>query len=86
MNSLNNPAHVKQRFGEHRRRNPDEVAKIWADFDRMVATGAITPVVYKEQYRDLESIVKALEDMEARKVWGRAVVTISDIEALKSKI
>ena len=86
MCSLNDSTYLKQRFGEHRRRNPGEVAKIWADFDQMVERGAIKPVVYKEQYRNLESIVTALEDMESRKVWGRAVVTISDIEASKSRI
>jgi NADPH:quinone reductase-like Zn-dependent oxidoreductase len=79
-------ANHKQRFGEHGRRDPKAVAKIWADFDHMVATGAIKPVVYKKQYQGLESIVNALEDMESRKVWGRAVVTISDIESSKSRI
>jgi NADPH2:quinone reductase len=53
----------------------------------MVAQGAIQPVIYKTPYQGLDSIVKALEDLEARKVWGRAVVTLSeDMESSTSKI
>jgi hypothetical protein len=53
----------------------------------MVSTGAIRPVIYKKSYKGLESTVKALEDMEARKVYGRAVVTLAESsESSKSKI
>jgi NADPH2:quinone reductase len=34
------------------------------------------PVVFDKEYKGLEGVVEALEDMEARKVWGRAVVTL----------
>jgi len=35
-------------------------------------------VVYAVDYIGLEDVRRALKDMEKRKVWGRAVVTISD--------
>jgi NADPH2:quinone reductase len=60
------------------------VQKIWTDFDRMVELGAIKPVVYNKEYKGLDKVIEALEDMEARKVWGRAVVTLET--ATKPKI
>lgn len=46
----------------------------------MVDGGSIKPVVYKERYDGLGDVARGLEDVGSRKVWGRAVVTISDGE------
>ena len=72
--------HHTKRFGEHSRRNPEETAQIWSEFDRMADEGAIKPVVYARPYRGLQDISKVFEDMEARKVWGRAVISVLDLE------
>lgn len=52
----------------------------------MVESGAIQPVVYKETYRGLQDVPRAIEDLDARKVYGRAVVQLSDVGELKSRI
>jgi hypothetical protein len=67
---------------------PSETAKIWADFDQMVNSGAIKSVVYDKPYNGLGDIQNALLDMDSHKVWGRAVVTVSQDEdaATKSRI
>lgn len=44
----------------------------------MVDDGKIKPVIYKEEYRGLEAVPKALEDAKAHKAWGRAILTIAD--------
>jgi len=69
---------VGYRFGEHGRRDPAAAAQIWADFDAMVESGAIRPVVYHQSYHGLDDIRRALEDMEQHKTWGRAVVNMPD--------
>ncbi|KAF2671244.1 NAD(P)-binding protein [Microthyrium microscopicum] len=71
---------VGYRFGEHGRQKPAETAKIWKDFDDMVDTGLIRPVVYNTPYQGLASISTAMNDMHNRKAWGRAVVTISQAD------
>jgi hypothetical protein len=55
---------------------PSETAKIWADFDQMVDSGAIKSVVYDKSYNGLGDIQNALMDMDTHKVWGRAVVRV----------
>ena len=41
----------------------------------MLESGKIRPVIYGT-YTGLESVPKALEELAARKVWGKAVVEI----------
>ncbi len=44
----------------------------------LVEEGAIKPVIYKEDYKGLEAVSKALEDAKNHKAWGRAVLTIDE--------
>ena len=68
------------RFGETSRRDPEKAMQIFSEFDDMVNKGMITPVVYKPEkaYRGVEDIPRALLDLQAKKVWGRSVITIAD--------
>jgi len=43
--------------------------------NELLQRGAIKPVIYGT-YAGLESIPNALDDLAARKVWGKAVVEI----------
>jgi hypothetical protein len=43
----------------------------------LIKDGLLNPTVFENEYRGLESVVKAMEDLAARKVWGKAVVLIS---------
>ena len=36
----------------------------------------LKPTVFETEYRGLESVVTAIKDLAARKVWGKAVVLI----------
>jgi NADPH:quinone reductase len=45
----------------------------------MLESGKIKPVIYGT-YRGLESVPSALDDLAARKVWGKAVVEIQTLE------
>lgn len=44
----------------------------------LVDSGQIQPVIYKEEYRGLETMSKALEDAKDHKAWGRAVLRVDD--------
>jgi NADPH2:quinone reductase len=52
----------------------------------MVESGAIQPVVYKKSYSGLGDVRIALEDLEAREVYGRAVITVSSENEAKPRI
>ncbi len=75
------PADQLQRFGETGRRHPEETAEIWKGLNKMLATGKIKPVIYGT-YRGLESVPRAMDDLAARKVWGKAVVEIQSPSGL----
>jgi transcription elongation factor SPT5 len=70
-------ANLGQRFGEDGRRNPQRTRDVWDGFMKLVEGGKIRPVIYKENYRGLEAVSRALEDVRVRKAWGRAVVRVS---------
>ncbi|KAF2436726.1 quinone oxidoreductase [Tothia fuscella] len=75
---LKSAAVLGYRFGEHGRRDPEAVARIWRDFDGMVADGSIKAVVYNVKYTGLDDVSRAMLDLAERKVWGRAVITVAD--------
>ncbi|RMZ72089.1 quinone oxidoreductase [Pyrenophora seminiperda CCB06] len=78
---LKSVAVLGYRFGEDGRRNPQRTKDVWTGFMKLVEAGKIQPVVYKEDYRGLQGVRKALEDVKERKTWGRAVVSIcEDVE------
>jgi hypothetical protein len=71
-------ADPKQRFGEDGRHDPRRTKDVWDGFMSMVDNGKIEPVIYKEEYRGLEAVPKALGDAKDHKAWGRAIVRIDD--------
>jgi NADPH2:quinone reductase len=75
---LKSAAVLGYRFGEHGRRDPAQVARIWKEFDQMVEDGVIKAVVYQADYKGLEDIPRAMLDLADRKVWGRAVIELGD--------
>ncbi|KAF2192253.1 NAD(P)-binding protein [Zopfia rhizophila CBS 207.26] len=66
------------RFGEDGRRFPERTKYVWDGFMKLVDGGRIKPVIYKEQYKGLEQIARALKDLEAHRTWGRAILTINE--------
>jgi NADPH2:quinone reductase len=45
----------------------------------------LRPTVFETEYKGLESVVTAMKDLAARKVWGKAVVLVEP-ENEKSKL
>lgn len=77
---LKSAAVMGYRFGEHGRRDPETVRKIWKEFDAMVDEGKIKAVVYSQAYLGLDSVGRAMNDLATHKVRGRAVVKIAEEE------
>jgi NADPH:quinone reductase-like Zn-dependent oxidoreductase len=65
-----------QRYGESLRRFPDEENRIWEGLHTLLADGKVKPVVFYGTYRGLESVPRALKDMEDRKIWGKASINL----------
>jgi len=66
--SNNNHSVLVRRNGERRERRRKR-GRHWTDFEK--------------EYKGLESVVGALRDLAARKVWGKAVIHIKDDEKAK---
>lgn len=64
-----------QRYGETGRRDPKENEEVWKGLKELLESSKIRPVIYKT-YTGLESVSGAMDDLAARKVWGKAVVEI----------
>ncbi|KAF2741982.1 zeta-crystallin [Sporormia fimetaria CBS 119925] len=69
---------VGYRFGEDGRRDPEKTKQAWKGFMGLVEAGKIRPVIYSGEYKGLESLPRALEDLKERKAWGRSVLRISE--------
>ncbi|PVH88147.1 zeta-crystallin [Cadophora sp. DSE1049] len=67
---------IGYRYGETDRIDPAETAQIWKELKALWESGKLKPTVYDEEYRCLESVVRAMKDLEARKVWGKAVIVM----------
>lgn len=73
-----------KRFGETDRRYPAETAVIWKALKVLWERGGLRPTVFDLEYRGLESVVLAMNDLSDRRVWGKAVVTVdADLGKLK---
>ena len=65
-------------MGEDGRQDPQRTKEVWNGFMKLVEAVKIQPVIYKEEYRGLEAVPRALEDAQKHRSWGRAVLTISE--------
>lgn len=73
---LKNVQLLGYRHGETGRRNPAESVIVAEAVAKMIADGAIKPVIYNEKYGGLEAVPRALADSADRKIWGKAVIDI----------
>ncbi|KAG4442098.1 hypothetical protein IFR05_002435, partial [Cadophora sp. M221] len=67
---------IGYRYGETDRIDPAETAQIWRELKPLWEEGKFKPTVYDVEYRGLESVVRAMRDLESRKVWGKAVIVM----------
>lgn len=42
----------------------------------LIDSGTVKPVVYEKKYRGLENVRTAMEDLQARKIYGKAIIDI----------
>ena len=75
---LKNIRLIGYRYGELGRRRAGEHDRIWKGLEQMLGTGDVTPVPFDKGYRGLESATEALQDLEQRRVCGKAVVEMED--------
>ncbi|KAN0091976.1 quinone oxidoreductase [Hyaloscypha variabilis] len=67
---------IGYRFGMSDRIDPGETAANWGGLKVMWETGLLRPTVFDCNYRGLESVTTAMKDLQARKIWGKAVVLL----------
>lgn len=78
---------IGYRMGATARGSPSEPVEIWRGLKEMWESGLLKPTVYDRQYKGLESVKTAMKDLQARKVWGKAVVFLDgEKEVEKAKI
>lgn len=78
---------IGYRFGDTDRRNPSENERVWKGLMDMIDRALVKPTVYKEKYYGLEDVPRAMNDLAARKVWGKAVFHVAEMtETTKSML
>ncbi|KAK4574425.1 hypothetical protein LTR86_002187 [Recurvomyces mirabilis] len=70
---------VGYRFGESGRRYPDELQKIWDGYLGMLEIGKLKPMLFGK-YEGLGDMGRALGDLAERRVYGKVVVKVADVE------
>ena len=66
------------RFGETSRQHPAQVKELINELSAHVEAGEIRGMAYDEPYKGLEAVKDALEDLAARRIWGKAVIQITE--------
>lgn len=56
--------------------DPAETAEIWKGLTKLLDGGLLKPTVFDREYKGLNSVVSAMQDLSNRKVWGKAVVLL----------
>lgn len=77
---------IGYRAGETTRRRPEETAKTWDELEGMIERDEVRPTVFGTEYRGLESLGRAMDDLAGRKVWGKAVIEVAGEGGVKAKI
>jgi len=58
------------------RKDPAETVRIWRGLKDMWEKGLLKPTIFDREYKGLQSVVPAMKDLNARKVWGKAVILL----------
>ncbi|KAI1302132.1 hypothetical protein EDD11_005725 [Mortierella claussenii] len=83
---LKNISVVGVHWGAYAKHDMATVAKVWTELLDLFAKEKLVPVVYEKIYQGLESVKTGLNDLAARKTFGKAVVAITGIAPSNSKL
>ncbi|KKZ67617.1 hypothetical protein EMCG_06677 [[Emmonsia] crescens] len=72
---------IGYRYGETDRRNPTETKRIWDGLMSLIRSGAVKAVTFEKRYRGLSEVRNAMVDLQARKIYGKAVIYIDENES-----
>ncbi|EEP80007.1 predicted protein [Uncinocarpus reesii 1704] len=70
---------IGYRYGDTDRRDPKESEQVWAGLMEMIDSGAIKPVVYPRKYHGLDAVKVAMEDLQARRIYGKAIIYVKKV-------
>lgn len=57
-------------------KDPKRAQQVVAEVLELLSSGKVVPAIYEPVYDGLESVSQGLDDLDKRKVWGRAVVRV----------
>jgi len=77
---LKNISLVGVHWGAYMKHEIPRVEQVWKELFQLFESGRLTAVVYDPPYHGLESLSGAMQDLENRKTWGKAVVRIREPE------
>ncbi|EEQ84432.2 alcohol dehydrogenase [Blastomyces dermatitidis ER-3] len=72
---------IGYRYGETNRRNPNETKLIWDGLMNLIKSNAVKPVTFEKRYRGLSEVRNAMSDLQARKIYGKAVIYVDENES-----
>ena len=78
---LKNAKLLGYRFGESGRKYPKEMELCWEGVDELITNKGLWPVIYRT-YMGLDKVGEGLEDLKARKIWGKGLVEVAREEDL----
>ncbi|KAF9883321.1 hypothetical protein FE257_003739 [Aspergillus nanangensis] len=75
---LKNVSLVGLHWGPYELNEPHTVSRVWDDLHRLIAGERIRGIVFSDrEFRGLESIPRALKELESRATWGKVVVDLA---------
>ncbi|KAG0246230.1 hypothetical protein BGX31_003695 [Mortierella sp. GBA43] len=83
---LKNVSIVGVHWGAYAKHDLATVAQVWKELLDLLGEGKLVPVVYEKIYQGLDSVKTGLNDLAARKTFGKAVVHIGGIPPSNSKL
>ncbi|KAF9181368.1 hypothetical protein BGZ51_005506 [Haplosporangium sp. Z 767] len=83
---LKNISVVGVHWGAYAKHDLATVAQVWTELLDLFEKGKLVPVVYEKIYQGLGSVKTGLNDLVARKTYGKAVVAIGGVAPTSSKL
>ncbi|KAG0066617.1 hypothetical protein BGZ90_001334 [Linnemannia elongata] len=83
---LKNISVVGVHWGAYSKHDMATIAQVWTELLDLFAKEKLVPVVYDKIYQGLDSVKTGLNDLAARKTFGKAIVAINGIAPSHSKL